>query len=179
MVVDTQDGFYFPYVVKKTTGKGLGVFADEAIKKGSIVWRHVPGQYIVYNEQTFNAVIEKMAHADVVYELKHVFGLKDMPGCLIRILDDSVLINHSSDANLTTHGSAANGTQLDVTSNDYMQNVTGALLDVRYALVATRDIEVGEEFSNNYFTDAVDPPFYQVLCDHYGVSEDYLDDGQS
>lgn len=179
MVVDKEDGFHFPHVVRKTTGKGLGVFAGEAIKKGSIVWRHVPGQYIVYSEQTFKAVIEEMAHADVVYELTHVFGLKDMPGCLIRIFDDSVLINHSSDANLTTNATAANGTQLDVTSNDYIQNVTRTLLDVRYALVATRDIEVGEEFSNNYFTDTVDPPFYQVLCDRYGVSEDYLEDGQS
>ncbi len=70
MAVDKEDGFYFPYVVKKTTDKGLGVFADEAIKKGSIVWRHVPGQYIVYNERTFKAVIEKMAHADVVYYLR-------------------------------------------------------------------------------------------------------------
>lgn len=177
MVVDKEDGFYFPYVVKKTTDKGLGVFSDEAIKKGSIVWRHVAGQYIVYDEQTFKTVIEKMVHADAIYELTHVFGLKDMPGCLIRIFDDSVLINHSSDANLITNGSAAIGTQLDVTSNDYIQEVTMALLDVRYALVATRDIEIGEEFSNNYFTDTVDPPFYHALCDHYGVSEDYQEDG--
>ncbi len=174
-MTDKKNGFCFPCVVKKTTDKGLGVFAAEMIRQGSIVWRHVPGQYIVYDEQTFKAAIEKMAHADVVYELKHVFGLKELPGCLIRVLDDAVLINHSNDANLATNNAAAIGTSLDVTSVHYIQNVTKALLDVRYALVATRNIEIGEEFSNNYETDPFDPPFYDILCEHYGVSEGYLD----
>ncbi|MGI9514360.1 MAG: SET domain-containing protein-lysine N-methyltransferase [Anderseniella sp.] len=174
-MTDKENGFCFPYEVKKTTDKGLGVFAVETIKQGSIVWRHVPGQYIVYDERTFKAAIEKMRHADVVYELKHVFGLKELPGCLIRVFDDGVLINHSSDANLATNNTAAIGISLDVTSIHYIQNVTKALLDVRYALVATRDIEIGEEFSNDYLTDAFDPPFYHILCDRYGVSESYHD----
>ena len=143
-VTDEKNGFCFPYVVKKTTDKGLGVFAGATIKQGSIVWRHVPGQYIVYDEQTFKAAIKKMVHADVVYELTHVFGLKDMPGCLIRVFDDGVLINHSSDANLATNNTAAIGTSLDVTSIHYIQNVTKALLEDRYALIATRDIEIVE-----------------------------------
>ena len=172
-MTDKKNGFCFPYVVRKTTDKGLGVFAAETIARGSIVWRHVPGQYIVYDEQTFKAAIEKMVHADVIYELTHVFGLKDMPGCLIRVFDDGVLINHSSDANLATNNTAALGTSLDVTSIHYIQNVTKALLDDRYALIATRDIEIGEEFSNDYVADAVDPPFYHSLYEHYGVSEDY------
>jgi len=175
-VTDKKNGFCFSYVVKKTTDKGLGVFAGETIKRGSIVWRHVPGQYIVYGEQTFKAVIEKMARAEVVYELTHVFGLKDLPGCLIRIFDDGVLINHSSNANLATNRTAAIKTSLDVTSVHYVQNVTKALLDVRYALVATRDIEIGEEFTNDYADEVVDPPFYDVLCEQYGVSESYVDD---
>ncbi len=175
MVTDKKNGFCFPYVVKKTTDKGLGVFAGETIKQGSIVWRHVSGQYIVYDEQTFKAAIEKMAHAEVVYELTHVFGLKELPGCLIRIYDDGVLINHSSNANLATNNTAAIGTSLDMTSIHYIQNVTKALLDVRYALVATRDIEIGEEFTNDYAAEVVDPPFYDILCEHYGVSEGYLD----
>ncbi len=175
MVADQKNGFCFRYVVKKTTDKGLGVFAGETIKQGSIVWRHVPGQYIVYDEQTFRAAIEKMMHAEVVYELTHVFGLKELPGCLIRIYDDGVLINHSSHANLATNNTAAIGTSLDVTSIYYIRNATEALLDVRYALVATRDIEKGEEFTIDYAADVVDPPFYDTLYEHYGVSEDYLD----
>ena len=40
--------------------QGLGVFAREAIKKGSVVWRHIPGLYVVYDEHSFKAKIEKM-----------------------------------------------------------------------------------------------------------------------
>jgi hypothetical protein len=42
-------------------------------------------------------------------------------------------------------------------------------------LVATRDIEIGEEFTNDYAAEVVDPPFYDILYEHYGVSEGYLD----
>ncbi len=173
-MTEKKNGFCFRYAVRKTPDKGLGVFAVEQIKKRSIVWRHVPGQYIVYDEPTFKAAIKDLAHADVVYELTHVFGLKELPGCLIRILDDSVLINHSSNANLATNNAEAIGTVIDVASAHYIQNVTKALLDVRYALVATRNIEIGEEFSNNYMAEVADPPFYHTLCEHYGVSGDYL-----
>lgn len=174
-MTDKKHGFCFPHVIRKTPDKGLGVFAAETIRKGSIVWRHVPGQYIVYDERSFKEAIKNMAHADVIYELTHVFGLKDMPGCLIRVLDDSVLINHSSDANLAANNTAAIGTVFDVTSAHYIQDVTKALLDERYALVAIRDIDIGEEFSNDYVADTVDPPFYHTLCERYGVSEDYQD----
>lgn len=170
-----KSGFCFAYMVKQTTDKGLGVFAGETIKQGAIVWRHVPGQYTVYDEQTFSAAIKKLAHADVVYELTHVFGLEEIPGCLIRIFDEAVLINHSNNANLATNNTAAIKTRLDVTSADYLQDVTKALLDNRYALVATRDIQIGDEFSNNYVAEVVDPPFYHELCEHYGVREEYLD----
>ena len=50
-----DDGFCFSYEVREVAGKGLGVFAKEYIKKGSVVWRHIPGQYVVYDENTFKA----------------------------------------------------------------------------------------------------------------------------
>lgn len=34
---DKETGFRFQYSVEKTEGKGLGVFARETIKKGSVV----------------------------------------------------------------------------------------------------------------------------------------------
>ncbi|MCP5075439.1 MAG: SET domain-containing protein [Rhodobacteraceae bacterium] len=170
-----KSGFCFSHMVKKTADKGLGVFAGETIKRGSIVWRHVPDQYTVYDKKSFKAAIENMARADVVYELTHVFGLEDMPGCLIRIFDEAVLINHSNNANLATNTTAKIKAPLDVMSAHYIRDVTKALLDVRYALVATRDIELGEEFTNDYAAEVVDPPFYHELCAHYGVREEYLD----
>ncbi len=173
---DRENGFRFLYSVEKTEDKGLGVFAREEIKKGSIVWRHVPGLYVVYDEHSFRAKIEKMSPADVVYELTHVFGLEDFPGCLILALDDGVLINHSSDSNLVTNNSAPASTSFDVNSRRYLHKVTEALLADRYALVATRDIESGEEFTNDYSAEDACPPYYDVLYEKYGVCEDFLDD---
>jgi hypothetical protein len=171
-----ETGFRCQYSVEKSEDKGLGVFAREPIKKGSIVWRHVSGLYVVYDERSFKAKIEKMSSADVIYELTHVFGLADFPDCLIRILDDGVLINHSSDANLIMNISAPASISLDVNSRTYLHGVTMALLDDRYALMATRDIERGEEFTTDYSADLADPTFYDVLYEQYGVCEDYLSD---
>ena len=175
-MADKKHGFRFPYIVEKTNDKGLGVFAGEAIKQGSIVWHHVQGQYVVYDEQSFRAAIEQMSHAEVVYELSHVFGLKEFPGCLIRIRDDGVLVNHSSNANLATNNATARHTAPDVASPQYLRDVTVALLDDRFALVATRDIEKGEEFTIDYAVDVVDPPYYDVLFEQYGINEDFLND---
>jgi hypothetical protein len=175
-MADKKNGFHFPYMIEETTDKGLGVFAGEAIRQGSIVWRHVPGQYVVYDEQTFKALIAKMSRADVVYQLTHAFGLRDFPGILIRVLDDGALINHSSNANLATNNIRADHKSSDVTSPRYLRNVAEALLDERYALVATRDIEKGEEFTNDYIADVFDPPYYDVLFEQYGIDEDYLND---
>jgi SET domain-containing protein len=169
-----QQGFCFPHEVRETQDKGLGVFACAAIRKGSIVWRHVPGRYTVYDEPTFRAAIKDMTHADIVHELTHVFGLREFPGCLIRVHDDGVLINHSDKANLATNNSAPIALSLDPASSRYLHEVTEALRDDRYALVATRDIAEGEELTNDYAGDVVDPPFYDALCEAYGVDEDYL-----
>jgi hypothetical protein len=175
-MTDEKNGFHFPYRIERTADKGLGVFAGTAIKQGNIVWQHVPGQYVVYDEKTFRAVIANMSKTKVVYELTHIFGLKDFPGCLIRIFDDGVLINHSSNANLATNNAVANHIPSDVTSPQYLRNVTEALLEDRYALVATRDIEKDEELTNDYAADVVDPPYYDVLFEQYGVVQDFLDD---
>jgi hypothetical protein len=53
--------------------------------------------------------------------------------------------------------------------------VTEALLNDRYSLVATRDIESGEEFTNEHSAEDDCPPYYDVLYEQYGVREDFLD----
>ena len=174
---DRETGFRFQYSVEKTPDKGLGVFAREAIKKGSIVWRHVPGLFVVYDEQSFRAKIENMPPAEVVYELTHVFGLEDFPGCLILVLDDGVLMNHSSEPTLGTNNAGPASRSFDVKSPRYLHKVAEALLDDRYSLIATRDIESGEEFTNDYSAEDDCPPYYDALYEEYGVREDFLNDG--
>ena len=169
-------GFRVPYVVEETKDKGLGVFAAAAIKQGSVVWQYVQNQYVVFDERSFNEAIAQLSRAEVVYELTHVFGLKEFPGCLIRIRDDGVLVNHSSKPNTATKNSAAIDAVPDESSPQYLSDVALALLDDRYAMVATRDIEEGEELTMDYDADVVDPLFYDVLVEKYGVNEDYLSD---
>ncbi|MEM7123234.1 MAG: SET domain-containing protein-lysine N-methyltransferase [Pseudomonadota bacterium] len=174
---DTETGFRFSYSVQKTEDKGLGVFAGEPIKKGSVVWRHSPGVFVVYDEPSFLAKVEGMASADVIYELTHVHAFEEFPGCLIRALDDGILINHSSQPNLATNKSGPARVSLDVRSPRYLDEVAAALHDDRYSLVATRDIETGEELANDYAADDDGPAFYDVLYEQYDIRDDYLDDG--
>jgi hypothetical protein len=171
-----ETGFRFQYSVEQTKDKGFGVFAREPIKKGNVVWRHIPGVFVVYDEQSFRAKIEKMTSAEVVYELTHVHAFEEFPGCLIRAIDHGTLINHSNDPNLATNKSEVANPPLDVRSPQYLNKVAEALLDDRYSLVATRDIEIDEEFANDYAADDNCPPYYDILYEHYGVSEDYLAD---
>jgi hypothetical protein len=170
-----RDGFQYAYSIRETLDKGLGVFSEEAIKKGNIVWRHVPGQYAVYDEQAFKALISDVTHAETVYELTHAFGLPDFPNCVIRVFDAGVLFNHSSNHNLTTNNASENDSPLDATSSQYTERVTQALLSDRYAMIAIRDIQVGEEFTNNYALEVGDPPFFEAIYDRYDIDDSYMD----
>ncbi|MGI9200263.1 MAG: SET domain-containing protein-lysine N-methyltransferase [Woeseiaceae bacterium] len=170
-------GFRFQHSVEQTQDKGLGVFARESIKKGSVVWRHVPGAFLVFDEQSFGAKIELMQSDEVVYELLHVHAFEEFPGCLIRALDGGALINHTSDPNLSTRKSKVASLSLDVGSARYLDDVADELFDDRYSLVAIRDIEIGEELAYDYMTDDNFPPYYDALYEQYGISEDYLNDG--
>lgn len=90
--------------------------------------------------------------------MTHVHAFEDIPDCLIRALGDGILINHSSDTNLATNNAVTARTSLDVHSRRYMDKLTEALHDDRYSLVATRDIESGEEVANDYVVDDECPP---------------------
>ena len=173
-----KTGFHIQYSVEETDGKGLGVFAREAVSEGSVVWRHVPGTFVVYDERTFEEKIGRMSPAEVIYELTHVHAFEEFPGCLIRALDDGILINHSNAPNLATNKNAPAKVALDLQSPEYLQKVTEALCDDRYSLVAVRDIASGEELANDYNADDECPPYYDALCSQYDVREDFLDDGQ-
>lgn len=173
---DRDTGFLVRYGVEESAGKGLGVFARERIARGTVVWRHVPGVFTVYDEPGFRAKIATMPPEQVVYELTHVHALEDFPGCLIRALDDGILINHSGDPTLVTNNAApATGTP-DPNAPDYLQRVREAITNDRYSLIATRDIAAGEELTNDYNAEDACPPFYDALYVQYGVREDFLDE---
>ncbi len=106
MTKETPNGFCFRVEVRQTADKGLGVFSAEAIKRDSIVWRHVPGNYTVHNELSFKAALAQLSKEQIVYELTHMFGLRGIPDCVIRVHDAGALINHANPPNLATNESA-------------------------------------------------------------------------
>ena len=168
------DGFLYRYSVKETPDRGRAVFAEEAIPKGALVWRHVPGQYAVYDEAGFKARLNGMAEADIIYELTHMFGLADFPNCVIRVFDAGVLFNHSTEHTLATNNAAPLERPLDPTLPTYIADVTEALLSDRYAMVAVRDIDMGDEFTNDYMAEVGDPPFFEALYDRCDIDHSFL-----
>jgi len=167
-------GFCIPYSVRDTPDKGRGVFVEAPIRKGSIVWRHVRGRYAVYDEPLLRALVAKWSRSEVVYELMHIFGLPAFPGFVIRVFDDGVLINHSCEPTVALNNSGgAARIPYDASARD-VRAVEDALLHDRFALIATRDLAVGEELTEDYTIDVEDPPYYDALCEQYGVSSPWL-----
>lgn len=174
MASDDKAGFCVPYTVRDTSDRGRGVFADAPIRKGTILWRHVRGQYAVYDERFFEEHLAELSRSEVVYELTHTFGLPEFPGYVIRVFDDGVLINHSSQPTVAMHSASRDDEIPYDTAPQNVREVTDALLNDRFALIAIRDLEAGDELTHDYNVGIEDPVYYDALCERYGVSWSWL-----
>jgi len=164
-------GMCIPYTVRETPDKGRGVFADVAISKGSTVWRHVTGQYVVYDERSLKALLSNLSDSEAVYVLTHIHCMPEFPEYMIRVFDDGELTNHSDQPTLITHTRSGYDKVLTATS---IKDVSSALLGNHFTLAAARDIEEGEELTLDYNDDPEDPQYYDTLCEQYGVTWDWL-----
>jgi len=174
MAGNDNTGFCIPYTVGDIVNKGLGVFSNAPIRKGTLLWRHVPGQYAVYDERSLKEFLGQLSHKDVVYELTHMFGLPEFPDYVIRIFDDGVLMNHSRQPN-TAMNNLAGETEIPYnTSPKDAQDVEDALLSDRFAVIAIQDINTGDELTMDYTVCIQDPSYYDVLYEQYNVSESFL-----
>jgi SET domain-containing protein len=154
--------------------RGGGVFADAAIRKGTILWRHVRGQYAVYDECSLMELFNTMSRAEVVYQLEHMFGVPEFPGYVIRVFDDGVLINHSRQPNVAMNsGSGKNEIPYD-TSPQNSQDVEDGLLNKRFTLFASKDLKAGDELTMDYNIGIEEPPYYEALYEEYDISEPWL-----
>ncbi|MDC3237367.1 SET domain-containing protein [bacterium] len=144
------------------------------MSKGTILWRHVRGQYTVYDERSLKEFLEGLPHKQIVYELTHMFGLPEFPGYVIRIFDDGVLINHSYKPNIAMNNATGDKEITFNTSPQNAQEVEGALLNDRFALIAIKDINVGDELTMDYIKCIDDPSYYDDLYEQYDVSEPFL-----
>ena len=175
MPSNKNTGFHIPYTVRDTVDKGLGIFADATICKGTILWRHVPGQYAVYDERSLKELLGQLSHKEVIYELTHMFGLREFPGYVIRIFDDGVLINHSHQPNIAMNNVTGNCEITYNTSPQNAQDVEISLLNDRFALIAIKDIAIGDELTMDYNQFIEDPSYYDDFYEQYNVSEPFLE----
>jgi SET domain-containing protein len=174
MASNDTTGFCVPYTVRVTPDKGRGVFADAPIRKGTILWRFVRGQYAVYDERSLKEFLAKLSRSDVVYELEHMFGTPEFPGFIIRVFDDGVLINHSRQPTVAVNNGSGDSEIPYDTSPQDVQDVADALLNDRFALIATQDLKAGDELAHDYNKDVEDPAYYDALCEQYNVSWPWL-----
>jgi len=174
MANDPISGFCIPYTVRDTPDKGRGVFAEAPVRAATILWRHVQGNYAVYDERSLMRRIAGMSRREVAYELEHMFGLPEFSGYVIRVFDDGVLINHSRQPTVALnqcHGGDVAPANRPPRS---AREVDVALLDERFSLIATRDLEPGDELTQDYNIGIEDPPYYDALCAQFGVSSPWL-----
>jgi SET domain-containing protein len=167
-------GFCVPYTVRVTPDKGRGVFADAPIRKGTILWRYVRGQYAVYDERSLKELLAKLSHSEVVYELMHMFGIPEFPGYIIRVFDDGKLINHSRRPTTVMNNASGDNEIPYNTSPQDVQDVEDARLNDRFAMIATQDLKAGDELTHDYNIDVEDPSYYDALCEQYDVSWPWL-----
>ncbi len=166
-----KHGLCIPYVVRDTPDKGRGLFAGTAIPKRTTVWRHVEGQFEVYDEQSLRELLSNLTETDASYELEHIYCMEEFPAYMIRVLDDGVLINHSSEPTVRKQTSSRYNQGSTAASS---KDVSTALLGGYFTLVATRDIEKGEELTLDYNDDPDDPDYYDALCEQYDVKWDWF-----
>ena len=171
MARSAENGFCIPYTVRDTLDKGRGIFADAAIRKGTILWRFVRGQYVVYDERSLMEYLATLSRSDVIYELEHMFGAPEFPGYIIRVLDDGVLINHSRQPNVVVNSDSGGDEIPYNTSAKSVHDVEEALLNDRFALIAARDVKVGDELTHDYDVGVEDPPYFDDLWKQYNLSE--------
>eukprot|EP00568_Trieres_chinensis_P012881 CAMPEP_0183296544 /NCGR_PEP_ID=MMETSP0160_2-20130417/4046_1 /TAXON_ID=2839 ORGANISM="Odontella Sinensis, Strain Grunow 1884" /NCGR_SAMPLE_ID=MMETSP0160_2 /ASSEMBLY_ACC=CAM_ASM_000250 /LENGTH=230 /DNA_ID=CAMNT_0025458163 /DNA_START=71 /DNA_END=763 /DNA_ORIENTATION=+ len=121
-----DSGFFIPYEVHLTDGKGRGVFATEKITKGQKVWteRHT-AQFHEDQEEEFRSFLAAIPYELACDILQWAYVQKKDGSYAASVdLDDCSYLNHARDGN----------------------NV----VETWDATVAGRDIEVGEELLTDY-----------------------------
>ena len=153
------------------TEQGTGLFANAVIHERTTVWRHVAGQYAVYDKRSLKALLSNLPDSEAVYVLTHIHCMPEFPEYMIWVFEDGELINHSDQPTLLKKTRPGYN---EVSAATSTKDVSTALLGNHFALVAARDIEEREELTLDYNDDPEDPQYYDTLCEHYGVTWEWL-----
>lgn len=108
--------------VSKSKIHGIGLFADQDIYAGTVIWQFNKSYCERYSVSNFMRACQNLSYESII-DLIHYSYIKD--GVIFHILDDAKFINHSEDSNIKFVGWEEE--------------------------VATHDIAKGEEILENYF----------------------------
>lgn len=111
--------------VKQSPVHGLGLFSDEAISKGTRIWKFSPGLDLEIEPVDFDKLDQREKDAILFYGFH-----SKKTGKYHLSFDNIRFMNHATEGNVT----------IDMLGEG-----------VEYPLVATRDIMPGEELTQNYF----------------------------
>jgi len=166
-----NSGMCIPCSVRSSPGKGSGVFSDTELRAGETVWRHLPGQYEVLDEESFASLLAESSQDKIVDLLDHIVSVEEFPGYMVRHFDESALINHSDEPNVKRKNSAANFRSSPAKS---ILDVSTALQNNYFDLVVARDLAIGDELLMDYNIEPDDPEYYEDACRRYGVTWEWL-----
>ncbi len=106
----------------KSTIHGIGLFAAERIRRGTVIWRLTPGVDVLLGPEQIEAL-----PAASRWQIEKYTYLDRMLGRFVLCGDDARFFNHSDDPNCHDHPDAEGG-----------------------FTVAARDIAPGEELTSDY-----------------------------
>ena len=140
------EGFVARAELKKTSDRGIGVFACEFIPANASVYEC--NNTLYFTEEETRTVLNSLpSDRERKYWLEHSYGEK---GLAAYDLDDTIMVNHSFDPNLYCCKEGRN-------------------------YYAARDIKKGEELTEDYRIYKL-VPFLEEICQEYGVHDAFLDD---
>lgn len=119
--------------VKPSSIAGLGIFADQEIKKGEAIWLYSPETCLVFTRKQFDSLLKsfhKIENSIIQYYLTYGYYFSPLDALLI-LLDNARFFNHSDQPN--SGGSFESPTEL-----------------IGQRSIALRDIEKGEELTESY-----------------------------
>jgi len=135
-----------PYELKPSPVAGTGIFATEAIARGTLLWKCDDESCITHTETSLRARLAALDKEAATELLEHVYTWE---GEVIEIVGDGKYWNHSHTAQNT-------GNHPDEGMGDGVSSY------------AWRDIAVGEELLDDYASYA-SLPWFEALCKEYGA----------
>jgi uncharacterized protein len=135
--------------VKQSPIAGLGLFADENIKEGQMVWRYDPNSsLLITRPQMTTFLASSESEQTALFYLMYGFYVAPMDGLLL-CLDNGRFVNHSTSCNLGP-------VNLDQETR------------WRYS-IALRDIEKGEELTEDYSISFDPSDWVNELCQEHQI----------